>query len=442
MPSSILQAMLTKHTILLALCYLIGLVAFSLKIDRADTWLVLAAYASLFLLYALLLRQPDVWSVRQILGLAVVLRLAVCFVLPWLSDDFYRFLWDGQMGFHGIHPFAYTPEMTEVRGEPYQLLNSKQYFTVYPAVCQLVFFLSAFGKFCLQSTLIIRAFLLTAEIGTVYLLARHTSSPKALWYAANPLVIIEICGNLHFEGLAIFFLTLVMVRMQSIINAAEKRTHGATLGSVALFWTLSIATKLTPLLLAPLFFAKLEVRQWFKFGLASAVSFLFLFLPIGYKLEYLQHMGQSLDLYFRDFQLNASVFYVIHRAIYVFSGQNAINTIGPLLSLLTISLVFFLAQQVWKRKLDLGSAIVWAFLVHLFLSTTVHPWYVLMPFALSFFADDNRLLPFTTVWTALVVLSYSHYGGGVYAERFAFIIVEYAALALAWLACTRHKWSE
>ena len=432
-----------KSPLVLAL-YALLLCWFSTQVSRAETGFVLGAFGLLFLLYALLLKSEAVWSLKQLLVITILLRLCVWGGMPWLTDDFFRFVWDGRMTLQGIHPLELTPsQYLQAGGNDdglFAKINSPKYYTVYPLVCQLFFGLSALGKSLFASVIILRASFLLAEIGTVWLLARKYTTKKALWYALNPLVIVELSGNLHFECLAIFFLTLMLCADQVKAFFAEKQSAGSK-GINPIAWTLAVATKINPMLLAPILLAYLPIKQAGRFLLISALMLGFLFLPLFYNPAYLMHMRESLNLYFIDFQINASVFYLLHRSIYYTTGENEIMLIGPLLSILTVLGVFYLAWRVYRQRLDLGSALTLAMGLHLILSTTVHPWYILMPFALAFHADDKRLLWITTAWTCLVTLSYTHYIGGIYREHFGFIALEYSGLIAAWIFYTRRTWS-
>jgi alpha-1,6-mannosyltransferase len=417
----------------LLLVYTVCLFLFSTQVARCDTWVLLFAFGGIFTLYGVFLRQKHSLTMLQLLLAAAVVRLAVSTGLPWLSDDFYRFLWDGRLLLeHQIHPFAYTPEQTPIRDELYNHLNSQRFFTVYPVICQLVFFLGAFGKFPFTAIIIMRALLLIGELGTIYLIARRVGTQKAIWYAFNPLVVIEICGNLHFEGLAIFFL----VAMASVLTKSQTKPIRA-----AVWWALAIATKITPALLAPLLFAWLRGRARWMFTSVAFVAVLLLFLPIGYEPQHLINLRSSLSLYFQHFQINASIFYIFKALESWVKGKYSIALTASLLSLSTVLMVFWLAWRLFREHTpsigSLFNAITWAFLVHLLLSSAVHPWYVLVPFSMAFFAADRRLLPFVTAWTGLIFLSYSHYFQEVYQERYAFLVVEYALLGGVWVWLSR-----
>jgi len=62
-----------------------------------------------------------------------------------------------------------------------------------------------------------------------------------------------------------------------------------------------------------------------------------------------------------------------------------------------------------------------SFCVYLFFSTTVHPWYLVLPLGLSIFGKYR----FPFAWAALVVLSYSAYGQSGFKENLLLITTEY-----------------
>lgn len=39
--------------------------------------------------------------------------------MPSLSDDIYRFIWDGRAMLNGIHPFSMTPEQIITSGQTF-----------------------------------------------------------------------------------------------------------------------------------------------------------------------------------------------------------------------------------------------------------------------------------------------------------------------------------
>ena len=148
----------------------------------------------------------------------------------------------------------------------------------------------------------------------------HYQKPQslALWYWLNPLVILEFTGNLHFEGLVIFF-TLV-----GIYLFEKNKKWGSAVG-----FGLAIGTKLLPLIYLPFLFLKgLYEKKWLIAILSGVVGLLTL-LPLLDE-TFISAMSESLDLYFRSFEFNASIYFVARAIGYWIYGYNNIALIGPL----------------------------------------------------------------------------------------------------------------
>ena len=102
------------------------------------------------------------------------------FSIPNLSDDFYRFIWDGRLLASGNHPFAQLPvyyidnniSIQGIDEELFKSLNSPEYFTIYPALSQYVFWLAASlaPHSVYGSVLVIKMVIFAAEIGSLFLL--------------------------------------------------------------------------------------------------------------------------------------------------------------------------------------------------------------------------------------------------------------------------------
>jgi alpha-1,6-mannosyltransferase len=157
------------------------------------------------------------------------------------------------------------------------------------------------------------------------------------------------------------------------------------------------------------------------FGLFS----LLLFLPL-LDVEVMRNMGSSVGLYFQKFQFNASFYYLIRAVGLVWIGRETGFQFGPWLSLVVLICVLFLAFLLYKKKIQFIDSLVFASFVQLSFSSTVHPWYVILPFGIALLSNWR----FPLFWTGLVALSYSHYQGGGLQENFVLIGLEYAVLWL------------
>ena len=104
--------------------------------------------------------------------LGIILKLILLFSTPQLSDDYYRFFWDGTLVANSENPYLNTPleisennELSNFQKGLYDGMNSKEYFAVYLPFNQIIFgIISFFGTENLLHQLIgIRLLFLLSE---------------------------------------------------------------------------------------------------------------------------------------------------------------------------------------------------------------------------------------------------------------------------------------
>src|SRR5690554_408197 len=206
------------------LCFLFvaGIVALGYLLPRSAFGLLFVVYGGLFLIYGWLYRHAGKKKFTQLLILGLILRISLLFSLPQWSDDYARFVWDGNLVSEGTNPYLNTPAQLWNEGEgqvkpwmeeSFPLLNSPNYYSVYPPLNQVVFGLATYlsGGGLISTVLVIRLILIGFEIWAFYLIYRLLQLLKkpaelTLLYVFNPLVIMEITGNLHFEGMLLTFM--------------------------------------------------------------------------------------------------------------------------------------------------------------------------------------------------------------------------------------------
>lgn len=364
---------------------------------------------------------------RKVLFAGLLLRLAVFPFAPQWSDDFVRFLWDGEMLKIGQNPYVQTPrEWQEGNVDPdnayrnllFENLNSPDYYSVYPPLNQAIFWLGAQASmgFVWNGYYVLRLVLLLGEIGVFFLLwkllmAFQLPPKRIFWYWFNPLVIMEVTGNLHFEGLVLLFLL-------ASICAIQKGKLGLSGG----FWGLAIGMKLVPLILLPALVSLKKFRQnklaWLSLILALAVSFGMLLLDNSW-----DNFLKSLRLYQGKFEFNASIYYLLREIGFWVEGYNTIALLTKGLSLLTLGLILFFS---WKRKPSTVPEMVdlWVliYLIYLILQPVVHPWYIIPAFGLSLLTARNTFL----IWSFTAIFSYQAYSSKEVMERPVFLLIEYS----------------
>ncbi|MEO0447285.1 MAG: hypothetical protein AAF191_14530 [Verrucomicrobiota bacterium] len=383
-----------------------------------DTWPLLPAFlATSFLLLSRV--RPATLSLRTFFLISLFLRLLFLSVPIGLSDDIYRYLWDGEMTRNGVGPFHLAPVDVPVPLRPsglFDQLNSPHYDSIYPPVAQICFWLASLflSDPPSASILILRLILGLAEVTALYflsLLARGNTS-RLVWYAWNPFVLLETWGSPHVESLLLPCLAGFLLALT---------TRRPTTAALAL--TLATWTKLWPVLLFPFLLRQTSLRQWRNVLGISALASAALWLPF-LSPEMTGGFARSADLYVRSFEFNAGFYYFLKWSSteaglllgLLDPGSETSKIVGPLLRWLLLATVGFLFLYAWKtHPIRLTGWIYLAFLLSL---TTVHPWYLLPIFL---------LLPLTTSssapWACLAISSaatYLFYSHGIY---WPFVIV-------------------
>jgi len=410
--------------------------SFAYELVRTDFAKLISLYSALFFLSWKLiqLEQKNFWFLA---GVALLLRLVFFGAIPNLSQDFYRFIWDGRMLLSGWNPYLYLPESLVAEANiPISQGNllyegmgelSAGNYTNYPPLNQLIFAFAGLlaGKSILGSVIIMRIVIIVADLGVLYFgkkLLEKFDLPghRIFWYILNPLVIIELTGNLHFDGVMAFFLVWSLYLLYSrkwILSA--------------LAFAASVLLKLVPLLFLPLllrYFIE-NKNDHEKLGLSKLIGYYFIvgiLVVIGFipfiSPEFISSFSASLGLWFQKFEFNASIYYLVRWTGFQVKGYNIIETAGKVLPLVT---VLVLAGLAFFRKNNsvqqLISTMLLGITAYLFLSTTVHPWYLIIPLLLSVFTRFRYML----VWSFLIVLSYYAYSNPEFNENIWLIAFEY-----------------
>jgi hypothetical protein len=399
-------------------------------IQRHQTLPLFACYFSLFFLYLRILQFEEYrfWMTASLLFRAILL-----FSIPALSDDFYRFIWDGRLLAAGHNPFAHVPSFymehaPTIPGIDFDLfnrLNSKGTFTIYPPVAQFIFWLSVkvSGHSIYGSIIAMKAMIFAFEIGTLWIfpkVARQFNIPSSavLIYALNPLVVLELTGNVHHEGIMVFFLLLGIYALGR---------NSLWISAVA--WSFSVCSKLIPLLFLPLLPRYLGWKKSILFWIMTAACTGLLFAPL-LNGDIIRGFSTSLGYYFQRFEFNASIYYLVRAVGYLVAGFNIIHFAGPLLALAATIAIMKIAFDRFPspvpRHVDLTFFVnmLWMLLAWFLCTAILHPWYIITLLAISVLTPYR----FAVVWTALIFLSYQGYGQHAYHENLWLVSLEYCTV--------------
>lgn len=398
-----------------------GYVAYSLLRENAAS-LVLAMCVLFILLWGL---QKQAFSWKTLLLLGFLFRFVFISAIPHLSQDFYRYLWDGNIMLMGFNPYAYTPNaLFDLIQFPQASLLHEQMGSLsqanlsnYPPLSQYTFKAMAFfsQKTLLPGLLFLRLLYGFVELfifwGGRLILQKLGLTNKLLgWYFINPLLIVETYGNLHGEGLmmGLFLLGLGLLTQRKIIVSA-------------FFISLSIAFKLFPLLFLPLFYFYLKPKERLFFYATVLLIMVLGFAPFTTQSSLVNYWN-TLRLWFDTFEFNASIYYLIRALGYQLVGYNIIKQVGvvmPFVILLWVGYLSLKHKSPTQKQLLLH--LLWVSCLYFFLATTVHPWYIITLLILGILS--GYLFPL--LWSLTVFWSYSAYGAAVVSESFEIIALEY-----------------
>ena len=337
-----------------------------------------------------------------ILGFALLFRLILFFSEPCLSDDIHRYLWEGYLQTQGVNPFKFAPEAPELvplRNDVWLRVNNRDASAIYPPLLQVVhaaafmIFRSAWGFKLLF--LLAEAALIWILLRLLKLYGRH--SGDILFYAWNPLVVVEIAGSGHHDACVV---ALLLAATFLALTAQHRKAVLALAGS--------ILCKLYPATSLPFFFKRIGWRH---------LVWLPLILVAGY-LPYASAGSRlfSALLYYREkWRFNGFLFMQLSEQ---FKNERQVEQLMLLVVGVVIGACLYLG-------LDLLEQLYWTTGAVLLCAPTLFPWYLIwmVPF-LCFFPNPAWLL-----LTALSPLSYyvliDWWTLGVWRQSNLFLRLEY-----------------
>jgi hypothetical protein len=348
------------------------------------------------------------------LGAALVFRIVMALGPPALSDDVYRYVWDGRVQLHGIHPYLHPPldpALESLRDSDWEHINHRELETIYPPLSEAVFAgLAAMGAG-------VRGFKMAAGLADfavvlalAYLLRCVSLPPeRVLLYAWNPLAIVETAGSGHHEAFGI-----------ALVVLAAAWTHVGRPRLAALGLAGGIQIKLLPAAMIPSY-----VRRWpVSAVVVLTVATIAIALPYaltgpafgGGMLHYAGRWERNGFL----FEGILGIYEALDLAPWLKTGLSALqqrlawdalpwdwlyrHVWPPHLARATAAAlaVAWLARVSLRNDLDAARQTFAAFGGVLLLAPTMHPWYVLwiLPFAAAFLSRGGLWL------AALVPLAY------------------------------------
>jgi len=327
---------------------------------------------------------------------------------PGIDDDIHRYVWDGRLQRLGYNPYLVVPSDPAVKGlhtPETRNLNNPDLPTPYPPGAQLFFRAVTAVD---ESTFALKAGFVVCELAIVLLLLDLLRGKRGahlvLVFAWNPLLAIEVAGSGHIDIVG----ALLLVTSAAALGRRWRATAAVALG-------LSIAVKFLPVVLLPLYWKRVRVRD----AALAVAAVALLYVP------YIDHgrvpIG-SLGTYVQTFRFNGPVFAALDRVL-------------PPQLLAGLAVLVGLATAIWLRNTDpnesrrgttttegpesrrraaiavppssvfsvgQASAFAWPMAATLLCAPVVFPWYLL--WVLPFLMSTSTLL--IILWTVSISATY------------------------------------
>lgn len=427
-----------RFVILFALAFL-GMVAYGGMVSvhlrygtLRDGYIIetLAWYALAFVVYVaaiIWVEGSGRFSWQLVWGAAILFRLLLIFTQPTLSDDIYRYLWDGFVANEGVSPYAYAiddPELDYLEIPERGLANNSWMASPYLPAAQVLFKgltgLFPLGAIYFQLAAVLFDLLSAWIIGRL-LSAVALPPGRILLYLWNPLVIVETAHSAHVDSWMVLLMLLgiwlaVRGEVEGLVPA-ERRLVDKVLSPV--FMGLATLTKILSGFLVPIMVWRWRWWQTVLFGLTT----IGLIIPAGLRAGWglvgpLDGRGLfgALRIYGDSWNFNSGLFHWLE----LFLGRVGVEAdnlwaklvVGTLM-LVVLVWVFLAAgrhRSDWRAVLALSAV---PFMAYALLATTVHPWYihiliVFLPFLPGMLTDwqgglsSNKLLQIDSGWLLTV----------------------------------------
>jgi hypothetical protein len=310
------------------------------------------------------------------LVLAALWHLPFLLMAPGSDDDVHRYVWDGRVQRLGYNPYIVVPSDPALGGlhtPETRTLNNPDVSSPYPAGAQL-FFRAVTAIH--ESIFALKVAFVVCDLAIVLVLLDILccSGQGAHWvlaYAWNPLVATDVAGSGHID---IVGALLLLVSVAALVRRWR--------AVAALAFGLAVSVKLLPIVLLPLYWRRVRMRDAALAAIVAGLLYVPFFnhgrIPIG-----------SLGTYVQRFRFNDPVFRTLERV----AAPQLVAGLAVLVGFLT---------AIWMRSKApawSSDALAWPMAASLLCAPVVYPWYLLwlLPFLRS--ASTVPII----IWTVSII---------------------------------------
>ncbi|MBZ0112323.1 MAG: hypothetical protein K8J08_07685 [Thermoanaerobaculia bacterium] len=327
-------------------------------------------------------------SLRWLMGVALLGRLALLPVEPVLSNDVWRYLWDGEVAARGLDPYRLAPdapELIEYHDSVWERLDHRSIPTVYPPLAITAWSLVARlpGALWWWKLMLIIADLVACR-WVIRLVDREgLSRCRVIWYLWNPMVMLEVAGMGHVDALGVAASVLAVGWLQ----AKKPRIAHSAVAAAA-----GVLAKLGPIVAWPLW-ARQSGRPQRYVLVATSVAGLALWpvlapgLPSGWvtyavSWEFNGPLYEPLWRSVDSIGLSQALASLVDSAKATVGHHEMLNLLYPWLypqflakAMLGVLALVVIARSLRRREVVGATGELFAGL--LLCSATVYPWYLL-----------------------------------------------------------------
>lgn len=356
--------------------------------------------------------------VRWLWAAAILFRLLMLTTSPTLSDDVYRYLWDGHLVAEGVNPYTFA--IDDPAGDDYEiparaLANNRTLSSPYLPTVHAFF--GAAALVLPSEPIVLQALMVAFDLIAAVLLAKllalaHLPAHRLLLYLWNPFVIVEVAHSAHLDAL------MIMLMLWAFVLTWDRRSSGRALLAPVLL-ALATLTRVLPVLALPVLFWKWSWLQRIVYAVTCAVVVVPFGLGAGFGL-----VGESTGTgvfgsaraYSETFRFNASIYFWLERWI----GGRGLDDKGwnepgaltrLIIAVVFVAIMLFIWWRARARADDLLPALrlmVAPFVAYVLLAPVMHPWYamslvVLLIFTTPSVDESPRRWLLSLPWLYLIV---------------------------------------